>query len=49
MFGNITGGGTLSSKTDYAPTKYIATYNDTIEASVIVVVLYYYDNRQVLV
>lgn len=25
MFGNITGGGSLSSKTDYAPTPYVAT------------------------
>ena len=28
MFGNITGGGTLSSKTDYNPTSYVETYKE---------------------
>ena len=26
MFGNITGGGTISSKVDYNPTPYVQTY-----------------------
>lgn len=46
MFGNITGGGTLSSKTDYNPTPYVPTayasfYNpiEVVEISVLIVSL----------
>ena len=46
MFGNITGGGTLSSKTDYSPTPYVPTayasfYNpiEAVEISVLIVSL----------
>lgn len=46
MFGNITGGGTLSSKTDYNPTPYVTTayasfYNpiEAVEISVLIVSL----------
>ena len=30
MFGNVTGGGTLSSKTDYAPTPYVPVVMSSI-------------------
>lgn len=33
MFGNITGGGTISSRTDYNPTDYVPVYRGTIERS----------------
>lgn len=43
MFGNITGGGTLSSKYDYNPTPYVETIRGGItSASTSVVVVYYY-------
>ncbi len=49
MFGNISGGGTLSSKYDYNPTPYIPTYNGTVEVSIVVILLPYYDNKQMLI
>ena len=30
MFGNITGGGTLSSNTDYNPTQYVDVYEGSL-------------------
>ena len=46
MFGNITGGGTLSSKYDYNPTPYVETIRAGItSASAGVVVVYYYKPR----
>jgi hypothetical protein len=41
MFGNITGGGTISSKYDYNPTKYVEVVHASISASGISVVYYY--------
>ncbi len=42
MFGNITGGGTISSKYDYNPTPYVEVYRDSISQNSAVVVVYYY-------
>jgi len=41
MFGNITGGGTISSKYDYNPTDYVEVVRASIGASTITVVYYY--------
>ena len=41
MFGNITGGGTISSKTDYNPTKYVEVVHASLVASGVSVVYYY--------
>ena len=41
MFGNITGGGTISSKYDYNPTSYVPVYHAPLRAETIVVVYYY--------
>ena len=42
MFGNITGGGTLSSKSNYNPTPYVETIRAGITATTSIVVVYYY-------
>ena len=42
MFGNITGGGTLSSKYNYNPTAYPETAREAIGVTVAVTVVYYY-------
>ena len=41
MFGNITGGGTISSKTNYNPTPYVAVVQAPLVASGVCVVYYY--------
>lgn len=41
MFGNITGGGTISSKTDYNPTKYVEVVHASLVASSVSIVYYY--------
>jgi hypothetical protein len=41
MFGNITGGGTISSKYDYNPTPYVAVVHASLSPSGISVVYYY--------
>ena len=41
MFGNITGGGTISSKYDYNPTPYVAVVHASLSPSGITVVYYY--------
>ena len=45
MFGNITGGGTLSSKSNYNPTPYAQTVHGGISAATSIVVVYYYKPR----
>ena len=47
IFGNITGGGKISSKTDYAPTPYVQTVMGRLTAAESVTV-YYFDPRKVL-
>ena len=43
MFGNVTGGGTISSKYDYNPTPYVQTHHAAISNdSAVVIVVYYY-------
>ena len=42
MFGNVTGGGTLSSKTDYNPTPYVAVYMGKLSDGVARTVMYAY-------
>lgn len=44
MFGNITGGGKISSKTDYNPTPYVPTaYADFMSQAAVINVIYYCD------
>ena len=45
MFGNITGGGTISSKYNYNPTPYVETVRGGITSATGVVVVYYYKPR----
>ena len=51
MFGNETGGGTLSSKTDYNPTPYVAVayaaidVDDSYEVAMIFLPVYIADKR----
>ena len=47
MFGNITGGGTLSSKNDYNPTDYVETARASIKIDA-TVVIYYYIPKEIL-
>ena len=42
MFGNITGGGTISSKYNYNPTSYVEVVRTSLSSSGIVSVIYYY-------
>ena len=42
MFGNITGGGTISSKYDYNPTPYVEVYREALYTLEPVVVILYY-------
>ena len=42
MFGNVTGGGTLSSKSNYNPTPYVETVRGGITATTSVIIVYYY-------
>ena len=49
MFGNVTGGGTISSKYDYNPTPYIVTIGMPLpKESVIYSVTYYYIDKEAL-
>ncbi|MBR4835468.1 MAG: hypothetical protein IKU99_00515, partial [Clostridia bacterium] len=45
MFGNVTGGGTLSSKSNYNPTPYVETVRGGITATTSVIIVYYYKPR----
>ena len=49
MFGNVTGGGTLSSKYNYNPTPYVETVRAKISKAPAVVVIYYYVPKESLV
>lgn len=42
MFGNITGGGTISSKYDYNPTPYVETKRSSMMTASTITVIYYY-------
>lgn len=42
MFGNITGGGTISSKYNYSPTPYVSVYHAPLSQTSPIVVVYYY-------
>lgn len=42
MFGNITGGGTISSKYDCNPTDYVTVVHDSLKEVTATVVIYYY-------
>lgn len=42
MFGNVTGGGTLSSKYNYNPTPYVTVVHASLSDAVAVTVIYYY-------
>lgn len=42
MFGNVTGGGTLSSKYDYNPTPYVQVVRASLKSEIAVVTVYYY-------
>lgn len=46
MFGNITGGGTLSSKYHYNPTDYVAVIWEELPTRFGVTVLYFYDTKR---
>ena len=46
MFGNITGGGTLSSKYNYNPTPYVETVRAALSDTVTTFVVYYYVPKQ---
>ncbi len=46
MFGNITGGGTISSKTDYNPTDYVQVVLSPLAATVSVRIIYAYFPRE---
>ncbi len=43
MFGNVTGGGELSSKTNCSPTPYVAVTLSSFKTKSVPIVLYYYD------
>ena len=42
MFGNVTGGGTLSSKYNYNPTSYVAVVRQSLKSAATAIVIYYY-------
>ena len=46
MFGNITGGGTLSSKYDYNPTPYVYVLWEEFSGEAQVVTVYFYDPKR---
>ena len=46
MFGNVTGGGELSSKTNYNPTRYVRVIFEEFPNNVQVVEIYFYDPRR---
>lgn len=48
MFGNITGGGKLSSKSDYKPTPYVPSVLASLKAENTMIVVYYYDPHKQL-
>ena len=49
MFGNITGGGTLSSKRDYNPTPYVTVLWEEFPSKVQVTAIYFYDPKRYIV
>lgn len=49
MFGNVTGGGTLSSKSDYNPTPYVEVVREAISGTVKITLVYFYDPRKYFV
>ena len=49
MFGNVTGGGELSSKTNYNPTLYVRVIWEEFPNKVQVVEIYFYDPRRYIV
>ena len=46
MFGNVTGGGELSSKTNYNPTRYVRVIFEEFPNNVQVMEIYFYDPRR---
>ena len=46
MFGNVTGGGSLSSKYDYNPTPYVAVIWEEFPNQVRITTIYFYDPRK---
>ena len=48
MFGNITGGGKISSKQDYNPTPYVVTVGMALPKNSVVCVTYYYIDKESL-
>ena len=48
MFGNITGGGKISSKQDYNPTPYVITVGMALPKDSVVYVTYYYIDKEAL-
>ncbi len=49
MFGNVTGGGTLSSKYNYNPTPYVQVTHASIKTARVISVVYYYIPKNELV
>ena len=49
MFGNVTGGGELSSKTNYNPTPYVAVIWEEFPNKVEIITVYFYDPRRYMV
>lgn len=49
MFGNVTGGGTLSSKNNYNPTPYVQVTHASIKTARVINVVYYYIPKNELV
>ena len=46
MFGNVTGGGELSSKTNYNPTRYVRVIWEEFPGEVYITTIYFYDPRK---
>ena len=49
MFGNVTGGGTLSSKYSYNPTPYVQVVHASLKTAKVINVIYYYVPKNELV
>ena len=49
MFGNVTGGGTLSSKYNYNPTPYVQVVHASLKTARVINVIYYYVSKNELV
>ena len=48
MFGNITGGGTISSKYDYNPTPYVSVVHASLKDRATITVVYYYIPKETI-